>query len=154
MVFTDLELTDRIRRIGELGFDVEIWNWNTKDIDALKATGATFSSMTGYVSGSLTHDQDQLLKTASQSIEVAKQLGCPRLNLHGTELGDHGLPRVPQYELTGEMWLAAEKTLTELARLGAGGRSPEPADDAGRLPRADRRGEPDQPDREGRAVHR
>lgn len=119
MVFTDLELTDRIRRIDELGFDVEIWNWNTKDIDALKATGATFSSMTGYISGSLTHDQDQLLKTAAQSIEVAHRLGCPRLNLHGTELGDHGLPRVPQYELTGEMWLAAEKTLTELARLGA-----------------------------------
>ena len=119
MVFTDLPLTDRIRRIDELGFDVEIWNWHTKDIDSLIATGATFSSMTGYVSGSLTHDQDQLLKTAAQSIETAHRLGCPRLNLHGTELGDHGLPRVPQYEMTGAMWLAAEKTLTELASLGA-----------------------------------
>ncbi|WP_343238209.1 TIM barrel protein [Streptomyces sp. SID13031] len=119
MVFTDLPFVSRVERIHERGFDVEIWNHGGKDVDALISTGATFSSMTGYVRGSLTHDQDDLLKTAEQTIEVAKRLGCPRLNLHGTELGEGGLPVLPQYEVTGEMWLAAAKTLTRLAELGA-----------------------------------
>ena len=118
MVFTDLPLVQRIERIHDRGFQVEIWNWTTKDIDALKATGATFSSMTGYVSGSLTHNQDELLKTAEQSIETAHRLNCPRLNLHGTELNDRGLPVVPAYEVTGEMWLEAHRTLEKIAKLG------------------------------------
>ncbi|WBQ03840.1 TIM barrel protein [Kribbella sp. CA-293567] len=119
MVFTDLPFVERVERIHERGFDVEIWDHSGKDLDALIATGATFSSMTGYLSGSLTHDQDELLKTAEQSIEVARRLGCPRLNLHGTELGPGGLPVRPQYGVTGEMWLAAAKTLARLAELGA-----------------------------------
>jgi hydroxypyruvate isomerase len=118
MVFTDLPVIQRIERINDRGFQVEIWNWTTKDIDALKATGATFSSMTGYVSGSLTHNQDELLKTAEQSIEAAHRLNCPRLNLHGTELNDRGLPVVPAYEVTGEMWLEAHRTLEKIAKLG------------------------------------
>jgi hydroxypyruvate isomerase len=65
MVFTDLPLLERIRRIDELGFAVEIWDWTTKDIDALVATGATFSSMTGYIRGNLTDPDgaDELLAT-------------------------------------------------------------------------------------------
>ena len=118
MVFTNLSLIERIERIHDRGFQVEIWNWTTKDIDALKATGATFSSMTGYVSGSLTHNQDELLKTAEQSIETAHRLNCPRLNLHGTELNDRGLPVVPAYEVTGEMWLEAHRMLEKIAKLG------------------------------------
>jgi hydroxypyruvate isomerase len=118
MVFTDVPLIQRIERIHDLGFQVEIWNWTTKDIDALKATGATFSSMTGYVSGSLTHNQDELFKTAEQSIDTAHRLDCPRLNLHGTELNDRGLPVVPAYEVTGEMWLEAHRTLEKIAKLG------------------------------------
>jgi hydroxypyruvate isomerase len=118
MVFTELPLLERIERIHQRGFEVEIWNWTTKDIDALIKTGATFSSMTGYVSGSLTYDQDELLKTAEQSVEVAQRLNCPRLNLHGTALDDRGLPVVPQYELTGQMWLTAADTLQKLAELG------------------------------------
>ncbi|MDX6249523.1 MAG: hydroxypyruvate isomerase [Kribbellaceae bacterium] len=118
MVYTGLPLLQRIERIHQGGFEVEIWNWTTKDIDALVTTGATFSSMTGYVSGSLTYDQDELLKTAEQSVEVARRLNCPRLNLHGGALDDRGLPVVPQYEMTGAMWLAAEKTLGRLAQLG------------------------------------
>ncbi|HEU4946031.1 MAG TPA: TIM barrel protein [Kribbella sp.] len=118
MVYTDRPLLERIERIDDGGFQVEIWNWTTKDIDALKATGATFSSMTGYVAGSLTHNQDELLRTAEQSIETAQRLGCPRLNLHGTELNDRGLPVVPSYEVTGEMWLGAAHTLERIAKLG------------------------------------
>ena len=38
MVFTDLPLIDRVRRIHELGFAVEIWSWHDKDLEALAAT--------------------------------------------------------------------------------------------------------------------
>ncbi len=46
-------ILDRVKRIDELGFDVEIWSWHDKDLDALAATGARFSSMTGYLHGDL-----------------------------------------------------------------------------------------------------
>ena len=58
MVFTDLPIIERVRRIDELGFAVEIWSWHDKDLTALAATGARFSSMTGYLHGDLI-DPDQ-----------------------------------------------------------------------------------------------
>jgi hydroxypyruvate isomerase len=120
MVFTDLPVLERVRRIDDLGFDVEIWDWTRHDIGALVATGATFSSMTGYVSGNLTDPEgaDELVASAERSLEVAATLGVPRLNLHGTGLDDHGLPVTPVEVVTGAMWLAAERTLGRVARLG------------------------------------
>jgi hydroxypyruvate isomerase len=120
MVFTDLPLVERVRRIDALGFGVEIWDWTTKDVDALVATGASFSSMTGYVRGTLTDPEgaDALLATAADSIPVAKRLGIPRLNLHGTGLGEGGLPVQPVTEVTGPMWVAAVDTLRRVAALG------------------------------------
>ena len=79
MLFLDLPHLDRVRRIHELGFAVEIWDWTTKDFDALAATGATFTSMTGYVTGRLADAEgaDELLRTAALSIPVAHRLGAP-----------------------------------------------------------------------------
>ena len=57
MVFRDLPMAERVKRIAALGFKVEIWDWTKHDIDALKATGAAFSSMTGYVTGALADDE-------------------------------------------------------------------------------------------------
>jgi len=34
MVFLELPVEERIRRIADLGFQVEIWDWTRKDIDA------------------------------------------------------------------------------------------------------------------------
>jgi hydroxypyruvate isomerase len=118
MVFTDLPFADRVRRIDELGFAVEIWDWTAKDIDELKGTGARFSSMTGYVTGDLLDGSAELLRTAADSLRVAERLGCPRLNLHGTGLGPDGLPVTAAYRVTGTMWLTAEQTLREVAALG------------------------------------
>ncbi len=53
MVFADLPIIDRVRRIDDLGFAVEIWSWHDKDLQALADTGARFSSMTGYLHGDL-----------------------------------------------------------------------------------------------------
>ncbi|MFL6268944.1 MAG: hydroxypyruvate isomerase, partial [Actinomycetes bacterium] len=97
MVFLALPITERVRRIADLGFQVEIWDWTRKDVPALAKTGATFSSMTGYVRGALA-DRDgaeELLRSAEESLRVADALDCPRLNLHGTGLDDRGLPVVP-----------------------------------------------------------
>jgi len=120
MVFRELPVVDRVKRIWELGFQVEIWDWTKHDIKALAATGAAFSSMTGYVTGALADDEgaDALIRTAKQSIPVAKELGIPRLNLHGTGLDGHGLPMKPSDVVTGAMWMKAKDTLDRIADLG------------------------------------
>ncbi|WP_345827399.1 TIM barrel protein [Pantoea sp. BRR-3P] len=120
MVFLDLPFIARVQRIHELGFGVEIWGWANKDIDALAATGARFTSMTGYLSGNLTDDDEiqQLLQSAEASLAVAERLNCPVLNLHGTGLDDKGLPVKPVDVVTGAMWLKAADTLRQVAQLG------------------------------------
>src|SRR2546421_4124977 len=106
MVFRDLPIDERARRLRDEGFQIEVWDWTRHDLDALVRTAAEFSSMTGYVRGNLT-DPDgaaELLRTARVSIDAADQLGCPRLNLHGTGLDGEGLPVVPvKGEPTEEM---------------------------------------------------
>ena len=120
MVFRDLPMLERVRRITELGFQVEIWDWTKHDIDALARSGARFSSMTGYIRGDLISEQgaDALLQSAEQSIEIAQRLDCPRLNLHGTGLDGRGLPVKPTPVVTGAMWLAAQHSLRRIAALG------------------------------------
>jgi len=121
MAFRRLPMAERVKRIDALGFQVEIWDWTRHDIDALKATGATFSSMTGYVTGALGDEEgaDDLLRTAERSIPVAHELGIPRLNLHGTGLDDRGLPVKAAQRVTGAMWMQAQRTLTRIADLGS-----------------------------------
>src|SRR5215216_2204160 len=88
MVFLDLPFEERVRRIDELGFAVEIWFPQGKDIKALAATGATFSSMAGYLHGNIVEPDAArtFLKTAEQTLEAAAELGCPRLVVHPAEL--------------------------------------------------------------------
>ena len=73
MVFLGLPFEERVRRISDLGFEVEMWDWTTKDIDRLAGTGATISSMTGYVTGTLADPGGavELLRTAELSLHVA-----------------------------------------------------------------------------------
>ena len=120
MIFRKLPVIDRLKRITELGFMAEIWDWTKHDIDVLAKSGARFSSMTGYVTGTLADDAgaDELLRTAKQSIPIAKKISCPRLNLHGTGLDGQGLPVVKSEVVTGAMWLKARDTLNRIADLG------------------------------------
>ncbi len=120
MVFLDLPHLDRVRRLRDAGFAVEIWDWTQKDLVALAGTHATFTSMTGYVSGDLIDPDgaDRLLATARESVVASRTLGSPFLNLHGTGLDDRGLPVKPIELVTGEMWLAALATLRRIADLG------------------------------------
>lgn len=121
MVHTEMPLIERVERIHAAGFAVEIWDWTTKDAAALAASGAQFTSMTGYVTGDLiTADgADDLLATAAKSITFAQTIRCPSLNLHGTGLGEGGVPVRPVEVVTGDMWLSAVRTLSRIAELGA-----------------------------------
>ncbi len=123
MIFTDEPILDRIRTIHDAGFLVELWDWTKHDLDALEALtadGVQLNSMTGYITGTLTADgAEDLLSTAAQSIPVAKRLGIGTLNMHGTGLGEGGLPVRPVEVVTGTMWLQARDTLARLAELGA-----------------------------------
>jgi hydroxypyruvate isomerase len=76
--------------------------------------------MTGYTDGGLTDAAggDAYVRTAQTCIDVAKHLGCTRLNVHGTGLGPDGLPVVPVSEVTGPMWITAARTLARLGDLG------------------------------------
>ena len=120
MVFRDVPILDRVRRIDDLGFAVEIWSWHDKDLQALADTGARFSSMTGYLHGDLIDPDtaDEVVRTAQLSIKAAETLGIPRLNLHTAELVDGKAAR-PRYRATGEMWLTAARTLERIGELGA-----------------------------------
>ncbi len=120
MVHLDLPFEERVARLHEQGFAVEIWDWTAKDLPALAATGARFTSMTGYIEGDLIDPAgaDTLIRTAEQSIEASRLLGSPNLNLHGTGLDGRGLPVKPIQVVTGDMWLAAEATLRRVAELG------------------------------------
>jgi hydroxypyruvate isomerase len=120
MVFTELPLIDRVQRIDELGFAVEIWSWHDKDLDALAATGARFSSMTGYLHGDLIDpaSADEVVRTAELSLKAAETLRVPRLNLHTAELVDGHAAR-PRHSATGEMWLTAARALERIGEMGA-----------------------------------
>ena len=123
MVFRDLPVAERVRRLTALDVQVEIWDWTRHDLDelvALRDEGAVFSSMTGYVRGGLVEPAAvaDLLATAEESVAVAARLGIPRLNLHGTGLDGDGLPVVPVEVVTDGMWDAARATLGRVAALG------------------------------------
>lgn len=120
MLYLELPFVERVRRISKLGYEVEMWNWQTKDLESLAKTGAIFGSMTGYLSGDLITDDGakQLLATAKLSIEASEVIGCPRLNLHGTGLNEHGLPIKPIERVSGRDWLKARDTLARIADLG------------------------------------
>ena len=123
MVFVDLPVAERVRRLTALDVQVEIWDWTRHDLHTLEKLcdeGAVYSSMTGYVTGGLVDPDaaEDLLASAARSVNVARRLGIPRLNLHGTGLDSQGLPVVPADTVTGPMWVAAVRTLERVARLG------------------------------------
>jgi hydroxypyruvate isomerase len=119
MVFMDLPFVERVRRIHEAGFDVELWDSRSKDIQALAATGAVFSSMTGYTSGSLVDPDtaDDVVRTAESLIPTAVELGVSRMVVHPAELVEGHAAR-PVYRSTGRMWATGARTLEKLGKLG------------------------------------
>lgn len=119
MIWRDRPIEWRATRLTELGFGVGLWNWPEHDLSKLEKTGATFTIMNGYLTGRLTDDEgaDELLRSAKETAAIGKRLGVQRLNLHGTGLGEGGLPVQPIETVTGAMWLKARDTLCRIADL-------------------------------------
>ncbi|MEL6964260.1 MAG: hydroxypyruvate isomerase, partial [Pseudomonadota bacterium] len=119
MIWQDRPIDWRCARLAEMGFEVGLWNWPDHDLSKLQRSGARFSIMNGYVTGRLADDDgaDDLLRSARETAGVGKRLGVQRLNLHGTGLGDGGLPVVPSEVVTGSMWLKARDTLSRIAEM-------------------------------------
>lgn len=119
MLWRDRPIEWRASRLTEMGFGVGLWNWPEHDLDKLEATGATFTIMNGYITGRLTDNEGaaELLSTARETAQIGKRLGVQRLNLHGTGLGDGGLPVQPVEVVTGAMWLKARDTLCRVADM-------------------------------------
>jgi hydroxypyruvate isomerase len=119
MIWRDRPIEWRASRLKEMGFGVGLWNWPEHDLGKLEATGATFTIMNGYLAGRLTDDEGaaELLKTARETAKVGKRLGVQRLNLHGTGLGEGGLPVQPIEVVTGRMWLKARDTLARIVDM-------------------------------------
>jgi len=119
MLWRDRPIDWRAARLKELGFGVGLWNWPEHDLAALGRTGASFTIMNGYLRGRLTDDEGaaELLATARETAAVGRRLGVQRLNLHGTGLGEGGLPVQPVEVVTGAMWLKARDTLLRVVDL-------------------------------------
>ena len=119
MLWRDRPIEWRASRLHEMGFGVGLWNWPEHDLAALERTGATFTIMNGYLRGRLTDDEGaaELLATARETAQVGRRLGVQRLNLHGTGLGEGGLPVQPIEVVTGPMWLKARDTLARVVDL-------------------------------------
>jgi hydroxypyruvate isomerase len=119
MIWRDRPIEWRASRLKELGFGVGLWNWPDHNLAKLAATGAQFTIMNGYLSGRLTDDEGaaELLRTARETAQAGKRIGVQRLNLHGTGLGEGGLPVQPVAVVTGGMWLKARDTLNRICDL-------------------------------------
>jgi hydroxypyruvate isomerase len=119
MLWHEKPIEWRCARLKELGFQVGLWNWPAHDLAKLEKSGATFSIMNGYLRGRLADDEGaaELLKTARETAQVGKRLGVARLNLHGTGLGDGGIPVAQTQVVTGAMWLKARDTLHRICDM-------------------------------------
>ena len=119
MLWQDKPIEWRAARLTELGFGVGLWNWSDHDLAKLEAAGANYSIMNGYLEGRLADEKgaELLLKSAREAAQVSKRLGVDKLNLHGTGLGDGGIPNWQHDIVPGSMWLKAKDTLNRICDL-------------------------------------
>lgn len=119
MLWLDRPIHWRAARLHEMGFGVGLWNYPNWDILALEKTGANFTIMNGYLVGRLADDDGaaMLLQSARETAQIGKRLGVDRLNLHGTGLGDMGLPIQQLGHVAPGMWLKARDTLNRICDM-------------------------------------
>ena len=95
MIYTEVPFLDRIKLAAEQGFDgVEFWNWDNKDIPALKKvveeTGVEIAAFQSNRGGTLinpSHRKD-FLHGIKESLDLAVELNCKAMFLLTDELGD------------------------------------------------------------------
>ncbi|WP_349295154.1 TIM barrel protein (plasmid) [Thioclava sp. 'Guangxiensis'] len=119
MLWLDKPIEWRAARLTERGLGVGLWNWPEHDLAKLEKVGANYTIMNGYIEGRLADSEgaDRLLASARETVQVGKRLGVSRLNLHGTGLGDGGIPIWKHEVVTGAMWLKARETLERICDM-------------------------------------
>lgn len=119
MLWQDRPIDWRASRLKEMGFGVGLWNYPAWDLNKLEKTGATFTIMNGYLEGRLTDDAGaaMLLSSARETAQIGKRLGVHRLNLHGTGLGDGGIPIPHNGTYSPGMATRARDTLNRICDL-------------------------------------
>lgn len=119
MLWPDKPIDWRAARLTEQGLGVGLWNWPDHDLAKLEKVGANYTIMNGYLAGRLADDDgaDLLLASARETAQIGKRLGVDRLNLHGTGLGEGGIPIWQHDSTSGAMWLKARDTLMRICDL-------------------------------------
>jgi hydroxypyruvate isomerase len=95
MVFTEYPFLERIERAAEAGFDaVEFWNWDNKDLPAIKAAvdkaGLGIAAFQANLGGTLVHPdhRDSFVASIRKSLVKAQELNAPSMFLLTDELGE------------------------------------------------------------------
>ncbi|MCT4577091.1 TIM barrel protein [Donghicola sp.] len=119
MLWLDKPIEWRAARLTERGLGVGLWNYPDHDLAKLEAVGANYTIMNGYLVGRLADDAgaDALIASARETVQVGKRLGVERLNLHGTGLGEGGIPEWQHDVITGPMWIKAKDTLNRICDM-------------------------------------
>ena len=119
MLWLDKPIEWRAARLTERGLGVGLWNYPDHDLAKLEAVGANYTIMNGYLVGRLADDAgaDALIASARETAQVGKRLGVDRLNLHGTGLGEGGIPAWQHDVVTGPMWIKAKDTLNRICDM-------------------------------------
>ncbi len=109
MIFTEYPFLERIQQAAAMGYDaVEFWNWDNKDMDAIKEAAAvagikiaTFQSNLG---GTLIHpdQREGFVLGIKQSLAKAQQMGVEAMFLLTDELGEDRSVRYQYPDLTPE----------------------------------------------------
>ena len=95
MIFTEYPFLERIEKAAEAGFDaVEFWNWDNKDLPAIKAAvdqaGLGIASFQSNLGGTLIHPdhRENFVAGIKKSLGKAQEMGVPSLFLLSDELGE------------------------------------------------------------------
>ena len=109
MIFTEVPFMERIIKAAEAGFDaIEFWNWDNKDLPAIKAAvaeaGIGIASFQANLGGTLIHPEQRegFVNSIAQSLAKAHEVGSPGLFLLTDELAEDRSVRFQYPELTPE----------------------------------------------------
>jgi hydroxypyruvate isomerase len=95
MIYTEVPFLERIDKAARAGFDaVEFWNWDGKDLPAIKAAvekaGLGIASFQSNLGGTLIHPghRERFVAGIQESLGKAQEMGAPALFLLTDELGE------------------------------------------------------------------
>ena len=116
----DLSFEQRVKRVAELGFEIELWGWEDSALDAIAAdANIKIAAIPGWGPGSMVNPEhvDTFLDGVEKNLQVAERLGCRTLNIGAGAIAETGkcVYQPPQHP--GVLWMTAYKSLCSVAEL-------------------------------------